>query len=111
MQPSDIALLLALAQVQRLHLPSRGSYIVCVLASDETARKVRGLQAEVQKEYLDALREPWRVMPTLEVRVWEVDVQSGEEVLDVVRAVGEVAVRLKRKKKAVKAVFKEDECG
>lgn len=94
--------------MQRSRLPSRASYIVCVLASDETARKLRGLQADVQKEYLDALRDPWRVMPTLEVRVWEVDVQSGDEVLDVVRAVGEVAVKLKRKKKAVKTVLKQD---
>lgn len=66
--------------------------------------KVRGLQAEVQMEYLDALREPWRVLPVLEVRVWELEVAGGDEVLDVVRAVGEVAVKLKNKKVAKKGL-------
>lgn len=93
MQPPDIALLLALAQLQHARLPRRESYVVCVLASDESAMKVRGLQAEVKTEYLDVLMEPWRGLPVLEVEVWEVTVENGEEVLDVVRAVGEAAVR------------------
>lgn len=77
-----------------------------MLASDESGRKVKGLQAEVQTEYLDALRETWRVLPALEVRVWELDVENGEEVLDVVRAVGEVAVWM-RGGKVVKMVLKK----
>lgn len=67
---------------------------------------VRGLQAEVKTEYLNVLMEPWRILPTLEVKVWEVKVKNGEEVLDVVRAVGEVAVRLRMRKVVKKGLKK-----
>lgn len=67
---------------------------------------VRGLQAEVKTEYLNVLKEPRRILPTLEVKVWEVKVKNGEEVLDVVRAVGEVAVRLRMRKVVKKGLKK-----
>lgn len=92
-----MALLIGLAQLQQTRLPRREAYAVCVLASDDSGMKLRGLQAEIQAEYLDALRETGRVLPVMEVRVWESDVGGGgEKVVDVVRAVGEVAVKGKK---------------
>lgn len=100
MQPSDVALLIGLAQLQQSQLPHRESYVVCVFASDESGMKLRGLQAEISRVYLDALCETGRVLPVMEVRVWESDVGGGgEKVVDVVRAVGEVAVKGKKGKK------------
>lgn len=95
-----MALLIGLAQLQQSRLPHRESYVVCVLASDESGMKLRGLQAEISREYLDALCDTGMVLPVMEVRVWESGVGGGgEKVVDVVRALGEVAVKGKKRKK------------
>lgn len=97
-QPSDIALLIALAQRQEAALPLRASYTVHVLAPDETARNLRGLTAEIHAAYLLALKEPWRPMEAMEVQLWEVPIgDEAEGLAGVVGALGESAVRLKRK--------------
>lgn len=70
MQPSDIAL-----------LSGRESYGVCVLAPDESARKVRGLQADVCIPNLNALSEPWKMIPALEVRIWELEERRSSALL------------------------------
>ncbi|KAL0630853.1 hypothetical protein Q9L58_010295 [Maublancomyces gigas] len=98
--PSDIALLLALAQEQQAALPRRKSYTVHVLAPDETARWICGVSADVGSEYLLALKEPWRDMGALDVRAWEVGIEGlAEEVGAVVWALGQGAVRVKRRKR------------
>lgn len=100
MHPSDIALLLALAQEQEAALPRRTSYTVHVLAPDETARWICGVSADVGSEYLLALKEPWRDMVALDVRAWEVRIEGlAEEVGAIVWALGRGAVRVKRRRK------------
>lgn len=80
-QTSDIALLIALAQCQRTVLLSLESCTVLVLALDKTAEYICGITAEVERDYLLALEEPWRRMEALEVQQWQVPIRYEADIV------------------------------